>query len=115
MMFYNIVFIILVIIIASLDGKPTGLLKNGPERCCISKKYTSKVSASVSLALRDGQTYRSNSNYNLRYDANRGMIGMKDVSITLSGQQKKSNRWIIENMNDKLMYTIDQDLKTCVK
>ncbi|CAF5126002.1 unnamed protein product, partial [Rotaria sp. Silwood1] len=29
--------------------------------------------------------------------------------------QQKSNVCIIENINDEIMYTINQDLKTCVK
>ncbi|CAF3382049.1 unnamed protein product, partial [Rotaria sp. Silwood2] len=54
------------------------------------------------------------SSNNLPYDSNRGMIGMKRVPITLPGQQKL-NMWTIENINDEIMYTIDQDLKTCLK
>ncbi|CAF2867528.1 unnamed protein product [Rotaria sp. Silwood2] len=114
MMYYNSVFVTLLIVIASLDGKPTSLLKNEPERCCFPKQYSSKIIISVGYALPDSETYSSYSSYNVTYDADRGMIGMKGLSITLPDQQK-SNMWIIENIKDEIMYTIDQDLKTCVQ
>ncbi|CAF0800941.1 unnamed protein product [Rotaria sp. Silwood1] len=114
MMSYKNVFITLVIVIVGLDGKSTALLKNEPERCCYPTQYSSKISTSVDLVLPGDQTYSSYSSFNLTYDANRGMIAMRGVSITLPCQQK-SNVWIIENINDEIMYTINQDLKTCVK
>ncbi|CAF1178739.1 unnamed protein product [Rotaria sp. Silwood1] len=113
-MSYYTVIAAMAILIVGLNGKPITLVANEPKRCCVPKQFSSQMSTSNGVKLPDGTTIAIYGYYNYSYDADRGMVGMKGVAFSIPDQQK-SNLWIIENMNDGQIYTIDQDSKRCYK
>ncbi|CAF3476405.1 unnamed protein product, partial [Rotaria sp. Silwood2] len=113
-MLYYVLFATVAILTTVLNGESTTSLKNEPERCCIPTQFSSQLSTSTGMVLPDGTTFTSYAYYNFSYDSNRGMVGMKGVSFSAPDQQK-SNVWIIENVNDGQIYTIDEDAKKCYK
>ncbi|CAF0774307.1 unnamed protein product [Rotaria sp. Silwood1] len=113
-MFYYAAFVAIVLLIVRSNGNPTRLKRNEPTRCCIPDKFSAQISTSSGMQLPDDKTFGTYGYYNFSYDVDRGMVGMKGVSFSVP-EQKKSNIWIIENINDGQIYTIDLDSKQCYK
>ncbi|CAF3979178.1 unnamed protein product [Rotaria sordida] len=95
-------------------GLSIALVSGEPERCCAPKQFSSQVSTTTGMLLPSGDKYASYAYYNFSYDYDRAMIGMRGISLTFP-EKRKSNLWIIENMNEGLIYTIDQDIQVCNK
>ncbi|CAF2332074.1 unnamed protein product [Rotaria sp. Silwood2] len=113
-MFYYAVFVVIGLLTVGSNGKPARSMRNEPTRCCIPDKFSAQISTSNGMQLPGGKTFGTYGYYNFSYDVSRGMVGMKGVSFSVPDQQK-SNLWIIENINDGQIYTIDLDSKQCYK
>ncbi|CAF0759060.1 unnamed protein product [Rotaria sordida] len=113
-MLYYAVFTAFAMLAIGSNGKPTISKANEPKRCCIPKQFSAQISTSHGVKLPDGTITASYAYYNISYDGNRGMVGLKGVSFSIPDQQQ-SNLWIIENRNDGQIYTIDQGSKQCQK
>jgi hypothetical protein len=58
-MFYYKLFVAFTIITTGLSIPVERLSSNEPERCCVPKQYSSKISLSIGMVLPDATTYKS--------------------------------------------------------